>query len=341
MGLKKIDRQLLKQFIIEHVEKHPNDVVALTATNFGISRQAVHNHIKRLIEDNIVAVEGATKGINYKLKEESHNFHIDITPSLREDEVWREKIVPVLPEIRKNVLDICCYAFTEMLNNVIDHSESESAEVIVRINAASISFLIVDYGVGIFSKIQHALKLSDPKHAILELAKGKLTTDPQKHTGEGIFFTSRVCDDFDILSESIYFHGQKDNDWLLDREKHSRGTAVFLDINRHTTRTTEEIFNEYASSDDDYGFTKTKVPVKLLKYEGEELISRSQAKRLIVRFDKFKEVILDFDGVKKIGQPFADEIFRVFRKQNTSTNLNWINVNENIEKSIMHAMSNE
>jgi hypothetical protein len=29
--------------------------------------------------------------------------------------------------------------------------------------------------------------------------------------------------------------------------------------------------------------------------------------------DKFKEIILDFKGVKSIGQGFADEIFRVFQ----------------------------
>lgn len=44
----------------------------------------------------------------------------------------------------------------------------------------------------------------------------------------------------------------------------------------------------------------------------ELLMSRSQARRLITRFDRFREVILDFSGVEIIGQGFADEIFRVF-----------------------------
>jgi hypothetical protein len=49
-----------------------------------------------------------------------------------------------------------------------------------------------------------------------------------------------------------------------------------------------------------------------MQYEGESLMSRSQARRLMNRFDRFSEVVLDFTGVNFIGQGFADEIFRVF-----------------------------
>lgn len=45
------------------------------------------------------------------------------------------------------------------------------------------------------------------------------------------------------------------------------------------------------------------------------LDSRSQAKRLLARVDKFKKVIFDFDDVEPIGQAFADEVFCVFAKQ--------------------------
>jgi hypothetical protein len=108
-----------------------------------------------------------------------------------------------------------------------------------------------------------------------------------------------------------------------------------------STRIMGEVTSEYTSAADDYGFTKTKVPVKLLKYEGEELVSRSQAKRLIMRVDKFKEVILDFEGIKKIGQPFADEIFRVFKNNNPKLRLMRVNTNEETEKVIKYILNNK
>ena len=68
-------------------------------------------------------------------------------------------------------------------------------------------------------------------------------------------------------------------------------------------------------------FHKTLILVKLMELEEDFLISRSQAKRLINRFDKFVEVVLDFDGVTQIGQAFADQIFRVFQNKHPNVHL--------------------
>ena len=78
-----------------------------------------------------------------------------------------------------------------MVNNAIDHSGSVQVAVGLIRDALNTSVYIADEGEGIFLKIQRALNLYDPRKAILELAKGKLTTDPVNHTGEGIFFRPR------------------------------------------------------------------------------------------------------------------------------------------------------
>ena len=85
-----------------------------------------------------------------------------------------------------------------------------------------------------------------------------------------------------------------------------------MEINADATRTAKEIFDQYSSGPDDYTFAKTVVPVRLIKAGDENLISRSQAKRLMQRVERFRTVILDFDAVTSIGQAFADEVFRVF-----------------------------
>jgi uncharacterized protein (DUF1330 family) len=61
--------------------------------------------------------------------------------------------------------------------------------------------------------------------------------------------------------------------------------------------------------------------VKLARYGNENLISRSQAKRLLTRLDKFKTVVLEFDDVPQIGRAFADEIFRVFANAHPGTRI--------------------
>lgn len=338
MRLSREKQDLLHKYIVEHIQTNPKDVVRLTAGVFNLTRQAVINHIRLLVKEGLVLVDGRTRSTVYRLKDEEFLFSIPVSKDLKEDIVWTEKIAKVMPMLEKNVYDICYYGFTEMLNNVIDHSGSDKAEIAIRCNAADVKMIVLDYGVGIFNKIQKDFGLESPKHAILELAKGKLTSDPARHTGEGIFFTSRVFDSFDILSQDLYFHGRKDNDWLLESKKGNEGTAVFMEIKRDSKRTLQGVFDEYSPVSADYGFARTKVPVELLRHEGEELVSRSQAKRLITRFNKFKEVILDFEGVKTIGQPFADEVFRVFRDQNPEVNLTWVNASEEIKKMIRHVV---
>ncbi len=162
-------------------------------------------------------------------------------------------------------------------------------------------------------KIQAGLDLLDERHAVLELAKGKLTTDPSNHSGEGIFFSSRMFDEFEILSGSTHFSHQHDHeeDWILERMRLPTGTAVWMRLGNHRSRSLKKIFDSFTSGDN-IQFSKTVVPVRLAQYGDDKLMSRSQAKRLLARVDRFKTVILDFDGVDSIGQAFADEIFRVF-----------------------------
>ncbi len=63
-------------------------------------------------------------------------------------------------------------------------------------------------------------------------------------------------------------------------------------------------------------------------------MSRSQAKRLLTRFGRFSEVSLDFKNVPTIGHSFADEIFRVFRKQNPQIKIVHARANSKIKKMI-------
>ncbi|MBN1625281.1 MAG: DUF4325 domain-containing protein, partial [Deltaproteobacteria bacterium] len=259
---------------------------------------------------------------------------------LQEDVVWREDVLPFIIQYPDNMREIWHYCFTEILNNAIDHSSGTNVVITLRKTAINSEIMIYDNGEGIFKKIQRELNLLDERHAILELQKGKLTTDPDNHTGEGIFFSSRLMDDFYIFSNGTsYSHNlEDDNDWILEKEVYKNGTGVFMTLRNNTSKSIKKIFEEYASKKDDYGFNKTIVPVRLAQYGEETLVSRSQAKRLLARLDRFKTVIFDFKGVNHIGQAFADEIFRVFKNQNRHTDILHINANEEVESMIMRAI---
>jgi anti-sigma regulatory factor (Ser/Thr protein kinase) len=278
-------------------------------------------------------------------KEQNHEvrqFSFTIAPGLEEDKIWRQQVRPLLSGIPANVLEICHYGFTEMVNNVIDHSAGRTLVIRIGSTTNAIRMDIIDDGVGIFQKLQTELGLEDHRHAILELAKGKTTTAPQQHTGEGIFFTSRMFDNFSIISGRLRFTHDAllGEDRLVEIEKEEKGTTIILEIHPQSQRTMKGVFDQFAAGEEDYGFTRTQVPVTLAQYGDENLVSRSQAKRLLARFDRFKEVQLDFKGVLMIGPAFADEIFRVFRHQNPQIRLIWLNATAEVEKMIRRALSN-
>lgn len=330
----------IRQFILDWVEDYPNDIAKVVGEKFSISRQAVNRHIQQLVAENLLAVEGETRNRRYRLKpllEWSQTYSLD--SFLEEDRVWRNDIEPRLGPLPKNVIDIWHYGFTEMLNNAIDHSSGTSVTIAVTKTAISTEIFLHDDGEGIFKKIQNALGLYDERHAVLELAKGKLTTDPANHSGEGIFFTSRAFDGFHILSGGVFFSHQFDQeeDWICEQRRLAPGTSVFLKLQNNAKRTLKGVFDQFTSGED-FGFTKTFVPVHLAQYGDEMLVSRSQAKRLLARIEKFKTVVLDFTGVGAIGQAFADEIFRVFAGQHPDIELIPIHANTDVQKMITRAL---
>lgn len=329
----------VRRFILENVEKHPAGISKLVEDRFGVTRQAANKHLKKLVAEGALTDSGKTRAHVYQLcSTQENDRRYRIVEGLAEHDVWRDDLRPALGPMPDNVLDIWHHGFTEMFNNALDHSGG--AEIVVRIRKTAVSteIMLLDDGMGIFKKIQSALGLLDERHAIFELSKGKLTTDPDNHSGEGIFFTSRMFDAFDILSGGVFFTHKFGGaeDWLLENEKSFTGTAVWMKLSNHTARTTTKIFDQFASGDD-YAFNKTVVPVKLAQYGNDKLISRSQAKRLLARIELFKVVLFDFTGVEAIGQAFADEIFRVFANAHPEIELTPIHANSAVKRMISRA----
>ncbi|MDX2441805.1 MAG: DUF4325 domain-containing protein [Desulfobacterales bacterium] len=330
---------LIKNYIISNISKNSNTISQQTCDHFQITKPTVLKYLHELIKANIIEKLGSNRYPNYQLVKTTHKWKYP-NINLEEDVLWRKNIAPLLGELNRNIKDICQYGFTEMVNNVIDHSDSKGLTIMLILDYLNIEIRVSDNGVGIFRKIKKALDLEHSKHAILELAKGKFTSDPENHSGEGIFFTSRIFDTFIIASHKLVFFGFGNEDGAIWEEREDfSGTGVVMKIKKVAQTQLTNIFNEYANPDKDPSFHKTLIPVKLMEHEGESLISRSQAKRLISRFDRFIEVGLDFDGVKQIGQAFADQVFRVFKNKHPEVRLLVINTTKDVDNMIKRVQS--
>jgi len=321
------------------IDKHGSATGPELAEHLGVSNQAVSLHLRKLIASGDVFKTGSTRAARY--------FPGDAAPEARrvkralslagldESVVYDDVAITLnLSRLPENTEAILHYAFTEILNNAIDHSMSDQCTVEVRLDATKISFSVRDSGIGVFKSIADKFDLPDEQVAMIELIKGKTTTMPKAHSGEGIFFVSRSADRFVLRSHRLQIEWDRDrDDVFVSDPRFSKGTTVHFEIRKDSRTRLKEVFAEYAPEKYDFQFQKTRVLVKLLQ---RDYVSRSEAKRLLHNLDKFSEIELDLRDVGHVGQGFADEIFRVFASANPDIVIRTTNTSPAVDAILRH-----
>lgn len=302
---------------------------------YGYSRQYAHRLLREMVADGKLVKTGATRAAEYVLPSAAQLRDVQVKRRLKNHNLQEHEVLDMLgaqPQLLsplpENVRSIFAYAFSEMLNNAIDHSQSATVEVDVT-RGGVLTFHVKDSGVGVFRNIMQKRGLASELEAVQDLLKGKTTTAPQAHSGEGIFFTSKIADVFrlesygyaltvDNLSSDVFF---------TERKPTVRGTRVTFQLEADSGKHLIDVFRQYQSDPEEHAFDKTEVHVRLYTM-GTVHVSRSQARRVLAGLEKFRVIILDFDRVPGIGQAFADEIFRVFRAAHPDITLQPQNMND-------------
>lgn len=338
MGFTKEKREQIKRYVLDKINNGEKNIAQSTAAAFGISLNTVYRYLRELEAEAIIQKNGGS----FRLIEKIERFTLKRTDGDlgEEDVIYSQYINRHIEGLPDNVVRIWQYSFMEMMNNAIEHSMAESVKVFVLQSCLSTTIIIQDDGIGIFKKIKDFYQYASLDDAVNELFKGKLTTDRKNHSGEGIFFTSRALDRFAAVSDGKVFAHDKyyellqnlEDTGLLKERTGQNGTVIYMELSNDSKKNLKEVFDMF--SDVDGGFTKTRIPIKNI-YETYP-VSRSQAKRLCHRFDKFQEIVLDFDGIDEIGQAFAHEIFVVFQNNHKDITLVPENTNEDVKKMICH-----
>ncbi len=322
--------------------------VSQKATSY--SRQYISKTISDMVEKGQLFREGSGRWSTYALPEYQEYLghrirkHLNLS-GLKEHEVLDDimRASVVLKQVPENIKSIFNYAFSEMLNNAIDHSKSESADItVVEDDRHVLRFIVKDSGVGVFKNVMQQRNLKSELEAIQDLLKGKTTTAPQAHSGEGIFFTSRVADIFTLDSYNLRLRVDNlINDVFIEElpaDKPVKGTRVTFQISTITKKHLNEVFKQFQADPEVPAFDKTEILLKLYIL-GTVYVSRSQARRVLAGLEKFKTIILDFNGVPTIGQAFADEIFRVFKNAHPDIEVKTINMNEAVNFMVQRSQA--
>ena len=322
-------------YILNKIEQNDKSISKSVSENFSINQNTVHTYINELVNENIIR---RIKRGTYELVTTKNEYSFNIKEENIKSDVYiySHYIEGFIKETGENVKKIWIYVLSEMLNNVLEHSEAEKLRVTIEKNYLNTKVIFWDDGIGIFNKIKNYFDYDEIDEAVYELFKGKLTTDKKNHSGEGIFFSSRIMDKFVIVSSNKVFSSNKYDDNmfvnLLDDE--FDGTCVLMELSNFSNKKMSDVFSAYTDEVGD--FTKTSIPMKNI-FDASP-ISRSQAKRVCDRLDNFKEVVFDFSDIEWMGQGFAHQVFVVFSNKNPKIKLIPINMNDDVKKMYNHVM---
>lgn len=333
--------QKIRSYILAHVEQNPSGIATETARKFKISRPGVHRHINQLIRTGQLSKAGTTRKTRYFLttdRKKAWTFHV--SPELNETTIWKDYLEANLRIFRLNVADICQFGFLQVVSNALIHAQAKSITIGYWFSGNQISLTIEDDGIGLFKKIAQSAGLRNERESILRLAKGRFSSWPDQHNGEGLFFCAKMFDECTISSNGISFHQFGTKDWYVDflNTDSKKGTSVCLSLNIGTTRTLAETLEQYISMETGK-VTRTHIHVKTAELTESAYVSRAQAQEILFDLEGFKHIVLDFKNVRTVGQSFVDEIFRVYQTKHPDTEIEFINENENVRFMIERSLS--
>lgn len=333
-------KEQVLQYMLKLIAANDSKLVAKTLDAFDgiVSKSTVYNYLAELCENEIIK----KKGSSYELITNEYSFEYKNDGSLGEDRIFERDIEPKLSGLPKNVFSAWRYAFTEMMNNAIEHSCATRINVGVLKNILKTVIIITDNGKGIFKNIQEYVKNEKNEELTLKecaalLFAGKFTTAKTMHSGEGIFFTSHLMDAFRIVSQQVVFSRDNFDDINFESDILGEyGTVVLMELNNNSNKTTREVFNRFSNVDE--GFIKTQIPIAHI-FSGTGPVSRSEARRLGELIVKFKEVDLDFVNVEEVGQAFVHELFIVWQRNNPDIKLNVLNACDDVDFMIRRVIN--
>lgn len=318
-----------KEKIIAFLSSAPISSGAL-ARLLGITAQAVHKHLASLRDQGLARQVGKGRAARW-VRCFDYRLVWELDGALAEFEMWKQAQDDMAAELaaaNDQARAILNYAVTEVLNNAIDHSGGTRVELLGVFREDYIEITVIDDGVGAFKKVQDHFELNDELEAIAHLAKGQQTTWAERHTGQGLFFSSRAVDVFEVEAGGRVW--QVDNlrgDTTVWAGVPRAGTRVVLRTRMERTLTMKEVFDRH--SIEEYAFDRGAVRVALSDH-GTEFVSRSEAQRLGVGLELYGEVELDFANVKAVGQGFVDELFRIWVREHPGTVFTYTNANDEV-----------
>ena len=145
-------QESIKRYMLAKIEEDDTAFVQKTAENFQISQTTVKRYIRDCMQAETL-LQNVERSCGYALTETVYEQEYSTEEGLLEDRVYFEDIRPYLEALSENSRRIWGYAFTEILNNAIEHAQAGCIFIRLRKTVLDTEITITDDGIGLFRKI--------------------------------------------------------------------------------------------------------------------------------------------------------------------------------------------
>lgn len=327
--------QAIRRLLAESGSFRSGELAARTAR----TRQAVHRHLVRALDEGWLVREGAGRGARYRAADalgfaRSYGTEDGVEELASADLTrWLDAAAPGRSDASRAIL---AYVVSELVNNAVDHSGAAAVRLEGRLRGGALRLAVVDEGIGAFERVRSHFGFDDHLRALQELSKGKTTTQPDRHTGEGLFFGSKLVDAFRLAANGLaWLVDNRIADQAVESAEPAPGTRAELELELDTRTRIQDVFERYTH---DFEFDTTRCVVRLFDV-AETFVSRSEAKRLVSGLERFAVVVLDFHGVTAVGQGFVDQVFRVWAREHPGVRLVPVEMGEAVEFMVRRGLA--
>ena len=171
----------IKELILRKIKENKSITASEIVIATKFSRAYINKILQSLRQEGKIILLGkankarwivAEKAIFEKEKSKILFFRKSFqNKNLSEDLVLKEikQNTGIFINLSDNISRILEYAFSEILNNAIEHSFSKKIDVLIKRTSDDINFVITDFGIGIFNNLLKNRNLKSELEAIQDL----------------------------------------------------------------------------------------------------------------------------------------------------------------------------
>ncbi len=320
----------LPSLLLDLARKHDSINCTEISEQTGYTRQAVHRHLRALVDAGELAVAGRARATRYFLpRSQPGAFQLDLA-DCDTTGTWDAAHALLIPEeSTEAAVEVTQQCLFELLQNAETHAAAASAELRCRSHPNLIRFELQDSGLGLFRRIREQLGLPSDLDALFSLSKGPLTTQPAAHFGRGLFLVAAACQRFELVANGLrWVQDNLRGDQLLSEGPAGVGTTARCEIDPQRDVQWDELVRQQLPGTSPLSATGH---VKLFEH-GPQFVSRAEARALLRGLESLREVLLDFKGVQGIGLGFAQEIFADWAAAHPKVRIRVSNANRVVER---------